>query len=736
MASPWAFSGESAGIGAGDHVTLVDGATFMVSGRTGDVDARGAQGLFVLDTRVVSSWTVRVAGRHVEPLSVTPNGPFSATFVGRVHVGDTIDAPVVVVQRRWVGRGMREDLEIRNYADTALELAIELTVGADFQSLFDVKAGHVVPTPAGSHRATANGVRIDSPVHDGLRSPVHATMVESELPPDVCADSDLADSACLRWTVQLAPGAAWRTCLQAVVCTSDGEIEPSHPCGSFIEEAVPVRRLRRWRESTARVDTNHRGLARAVDRSIEDLGSLRIFDPAHTDRVVVAAGAPWFMTLFGRDSLLTSWMALLVDHELARGVLAELAENQGTDVDPRSEEQPGRIMHEVRFDRLSAAVLGRGGTYYGTADATPLFVMLVAELARWSGPTADIAALLPAVDRALDWIDRFGDRDGDGFVEYLRSDPSGLEHQGWKDSWDGVRHLDGAVAVPPIALCEVQGYVYAAYRGRAALARAFGESDAVARDFDERAELLQQRFDATYWLADHGWYAIGLDHAKRPIASLTSNIGHLLWSGIVPDDRAHAVAEVLTSAPMFSGWGLRTLSADTNGYNPLSYHCGSVWPHDTALAVAGLSRYGHHDAAQRLAMALIDASAHTGGRLPELFGGFDRADLPAPVPYPASCVPQAWSAASSLLIVRALLGLEPDLLDGRVALRPRLPVGIDELAVVNIPLGRHRLDVRVQGDHVDVDLDGRRLELRAAADAPAEQISTRDDDHAITVSVT
>ncbi len=726
MTSPWAFSGESAGIGVADNVTLVDGATFMVSGRNGDVDARGAQGLFVLDTRVLSSWAVRVADRLVEPLSVTQNGPFSATFVGRVHVGDAVDAPVVVIQRRWVGRGMREDLEVRNYADVALVLEVELTVGADFQSLFDVKAGHLVPAPVGMHTPTPGGVRIDSAVDDALRSPVHATLVESAVPPDACVDHDQADGACLRWTVHIEPGAVWHTCLQLIVCTSDREIEPSHRCGSVIEEAVPVRRLRLWRESTAQIETDHRDLARAVDRSIEDLGSLRIFDPDHTDRVVVAAGAPWFMTLFGRDSLLTSWMALLVDHELALGVLAELAENQGTEFDQRSEEQPGRIMHEVRFDRLSAALLGDGGIYYGTADATPLFVMLVAELARWRGPTAEISAMMPAVDRALDWIERFGDRDGDGFVEYLRSDPNGLEHQGWKDSWDGVRHRDGTIAVPPVALCEVQGYVHAAYRGRAALARAFGEPDSVASEFDERAELLRQRFDEKFWLADLGWYAIGLDRDKRPIASLTSNIGHLLWSGIVPDEHARAIADLLTSAPMFSGWGLRTLSADAAGYNPLSYHCGSVWPHDTALAIAGLSRYGCDEAAHQLALALIGASAHLDGRLPELFGGFDRADLPAPVPYPASCIPQAWSAASSLLIVRALLGLEPDLLTGSVRLRPRLPTGIDTLGVRNIPLGQHRLGIRVRGDRVDVDLDGARIETlgpddtfgRAAGGAP------------------
>ena len=728
MSSPWAFSGESTGVGGGDNVTLVDGTTFMVAGRRGDMDARGPQGLFVLDTRVLSSWTVRVAGRLVEPLSVTPNGPFSSTFVGRVHVGDTVDAPVVVVQRRSVGRGMREDLEVRNYAGAVLELDIELGVDADFHSLFDVKAGHAVHHPTRRYRVVPGGLGIDAPVLDDARSPVDATVIASTEPPEARIHGDRPDAASLSWTVTLEPGATWQTCLQVSVSASGHQIEPSHPCGSVIDDTIPTRRLRRWRESTARVETDHSDLAHAVRQSVEDLGALRIFDPQHTDRVVVAAGAPWFMALFGRDSLLTSWMALIVDHELARGVLAELAESQGARVNPRTEEQPGRIMHEIRFDRLSSSLLGDGGLYYGTADATPLFVMLVAELARWTGPTDEIAALLPAVDRALDWVETYGDRDDDGFVEYVRSDPNGLEHQGWKDSWDGIRHADGTVAVPPIALCEVQGYVYAAHRGRAALARAFGEPDAAVREHEQRAELLRRRFDEAFWLPDVGWYAVGLDQDKRPIASLTSNIGHLLWTGIVPDDRASELAELLTSPAMFSGWGLRTLAADAVGYNPLSYHCGSVWPHDTALAIAGLARYGCDDAAHRLALALVATSAHNGGRLPELFGGFDRSDLPEPVPYPASCTPQAWSAASSLLIVRALLGLEPDLLAGRVEVRPRLPDGITSLGVVNVPLGSHRLNVHVRGDHVEVALDG------ISIDALAGRSGTDTSDLAVTVT--
>ena len=691
--SPWTFAGGSAAVAGEGAVTLVDGTSFMVCRRSGDIHGQGPLGLFMLDTRVLSLWQLTVSGAPIQPLLVTPNGPFSATFVGRIDNASSADSAITVVQRRHVGQGMREDLDVRNHGSDRLDLRVELLVAADFGSVFDVKAGREMSRSAVLPEPDNGGIRIVAPESsDGV---VEATTITCSVRPD------RTNGEGLMWDLSLEPGQRWSTCLLVEVTTAGRRLAASYPCGQPVEEAIPVNRLRQWRETVARVSTDDPALATAVSRASEDLGALRIFDPDHPDRVVVAAGAPWFMTLFGRDSLLASWMSLPLDQDLARGVLLELTDQQGSRVDRKSEEQPGRILHEVRFDSASARLLGGSNTYYGSIDATPLFVMLVAELARWTGITPTIEAFLPAVDQAMNWIIEYGDRDGDGFVEYLRSDPSGLENQGWKDSWDGVRHLDGRIASGPIALCEVQGYVYAAYRGRAALARAQGEIR-TAEVNDLRADELRARFDAQFWMDDLGWFAIGLDGEKNPIASLSSNIGHLLWTGIVNDDRAEAVADQLGGPSMFSGWGVRTLSAGNHGYNPLSYHCGSVWPHDTALAIAGLARYGCDQTAQRLTNGLLAASSWSDGRLPELFAGFDREDLPSPVPYPASCSPQAWAAASPLLLVRAMLGLEPDLLSGRFRLRPRLPDGIDSLVMTDIPFGDRRVTVAATGDTVEV----------------------------------
>ena len=704
--SPW-----SSGVSDGrqtDSVNLVDGTTFAVSGRSGTIGEGATQGLYLLDTRVVSRWRVEVDGWELEPLAFVPSGPFSGTFVSRAVRGGEADSPIVVMQRRYVGRGMREDLEIRNHGP-AHQLTVRLCVATDLAGLFAVKAGHTVGGPDLRAVASPEGLRFEAEgasagLGNGIVGGVAGVIVRSGTPPDEVGAADGA----LSWHLTLAEGERWATCVEVAAVADGVEVPPSHPCGEPIEHTTPVGRLRRWREEAPRLASGDAALDRTISRSIDDLGSLRIFDPDHVDRVVVAAGAPWFMALFGRDSLLSSWMALPFGQQLAAGVLAELADNQGTRINRRTEEEPGRILHEVRFDALSAQLLGGANTYYGTADATPLFVMLGAELARWTGPTDAIEALLPAIDRALAWVDQFGDRDGDGFVEYLRTHDSGLEHQGWKDSWDGIRHADGSVAEPPIALCEVQGYVFAALRGRASLARAFGEGAEVAARYEERADDLRKRFDAAFWLDDVGWYAVGLDAAKRQITSLTSNIGHLLWTGIVLPERAERVAAHLRSSEMFTGWGLRTLAADAAGYNPLSYHCGSVWPHDTALAVAGLSRYGFDAEAQMVTRALIEAAAASGGRLPELFGGFARDDVEAPVRYPTSCSPQAWAAAAPMLLLRSMLGLEPDVAERRVRLRPRLPVEVGRLVLRGVLIGGRRIDIEAEGDHAHVsgtDLD-------------------------------
>ncbi len=420
----------------------------------------------------------------------------------------------------------------------------------------------------------------------------------------------------------------------------------------------------------------------------------RIFDPDYPERVVVAAGAPWFMTVFGRDSLLTAWMALLVDPDLARGVLQTLARFQGTDVDPRHDEEPGRILHEMRFGDAASLSLGGGSIYYGTADATPLFVMLLGELRRWGVARELVDELRPNAVRAIEWIEQFGDADGDGYVEYRRATDRGLANQGWKDSWDGIRYGDGRVAEAPIALCEVQAYTYGAYLASAHFAFEAGDTATYDR-FRLKAAQLKAAFNRDFWLEDKGWYAVGLDADKRPIDSLTSNIGHCLWTGIVDEDKARRVAEALVSPSMFTGWGLRTLSRDSGGYNPISYHCGSVWPHDTTIVAAGLARYGFDGAAQQLIFGLLDAASVQGGRLPELFSGLDRDELTVPVGYPTSCSPQAWAAASPLLCLRTLLRLDPWIPYGKIWLSPNLPETIGYLKVEGIPLAGSRVTVEV-----------------------------------------
>jgi glycogen debranching enzyme len=331
---------------------------------------------------------------------------------------------------------------------------------------------------------------------------------------------------------------------------------------------------------------------------------------------------------------------------------------------------------------------------------------------------------VPAADRALEWIEKYGDRDGDLFVEYQRLSPSGLANQGWKDSWDGVTYADGRVAQAPIALCEVQGYVYAAYLARAALADDAGDAS-LARRCRDRAEVLRQAFEDAFWLPDVGWYALGLDAAKQPIDSLTSNVGHCLWSGIVAPDRSARLAELLTSPEMFTGWGVRTLASSMAAYNPMSYHNGSVWPHDSAIVAAGLKRSGHDDEALLVASGILEAAEQFDGRLPELMCGFDRTAFPSPVPYPTSCSPQAWAAAAPLELLRVLLGAEPDVPGGGVTLSPRLPEGWGELQLENVPLGGSRVSVRARGRQAYVT--GLPPRLRLSASGMERDRSRRQD---------
>jgi glycogen debranching enzyme len=500
------------------------------------------------------------------------------------------------------------------------------------------------------------------------------------------------------YEVVVPPGEEWSTCIQVTPVVDGHEVTPRYECGTPVERSTPSARLASWRRGLPTIRSDDAAFTALVDRSTEDLAALRLFDPEVPERVVVAAGAPWFMTLFGRDSLLTAWMAMLVDSDVALGTLQTLARYQGIEVNPATEEEPGRILHEMRFGESAELSLGGGHIYYGSVDATPLFVMLLGELRRWGTRRDEVDALLPAADLALAWIENFGDRDGDGYVEYQRTNDRGLRNQGWKDSHDSTRYADGRIATPPVALCEVQGYVYAALLARAHFAEELGDDEHAAR-LRRQARDLKARFNRDFWLDDLGWLAMGLDHDKRPLDALTSNMGHCLWTGILDEDKAARVGELLVSDALFSGWGVRTLADTMVGYNPISYHNGSVWPHDNAICAAGLMRYGLVDAAHRVMEGIVAAATSFDNRLPELFAGLPRsATFPFPVSYPTSCSPQAWAAASPLLMLRSMLHFEPELRHERLYLAPDVPEWIGHLSLHRIALMGGHLSIEVEGD--------------------------------------
>ena len=670
-------------------VTLVEGSTFCVSSHDGDIDPLRPDGLFVQDTRVVSRWQLRLDGMPIEPLGVVAAEPYESVFVGRAapRAGHA-EGTVIVERHRMVGQGMREDIRLRNYGSEPAGVDLTLTADADFADLFLVKEHRLAHVPPVGHRHVGGDLVywLDRPgAQRGIR---------------ISAPGALSSPNTLTFRVVVPARDEWRTTIEAVPSAQGIDLEFLYPADRPFAETAPAQRMRDWRDEVPDTVTSNRVLAEALRTSERDLGALRIQDPEHPEDDVVAAGAPWFMALFGRDSLLTGWMMLPFAPRLTLGTLRTLARLQGTRLDPRSEEQPGRILHEVRLGADLSLVLGGTNVYYGSIDSTPLFVMLVGRALRWGIPAEDLAEFRPAVELALEWIIRYGDRDGDGFVEYLRSSDRGLLNQGWKDSSDGVTFHRGTTARPPIALAEVQGYSYAAMRGGADLLRAWGD-EVAARAWDERAEALRTRFDEAFWMPAENTYALALDADKRQVDSVTSNIGHCLWSGIVPPHRADAVIDRLVAPDMFTGFGIRTLSAQSGAYNPVSYHNGSVWPHDTVLAAAGMAAYGRRDAAATVIEGLLDALEAHGGRLPELFCGFSRTEKPVPVSYPASCSPQAWAAATPFELVRIAVGLELDLPRGVARVEPT-PAIIGSVRIERLPAGPARLDITADSDHADL----------------------------------
>jgi glycogen debranching enzyme len=691
-------------------VTLVEANSFCLSDQLGDIHPGTAQGLFYRDTRVISRWELRVEGQHAEQLTALTSDALEAQFVLRVPPRPGVaDSTLLLVRGRTIGEGLTETITVHNlgHEDTALRLTLH--ADADFADLFAVREerGH-----HGTAEVAVAGAELRFTDHSdrGRGVIVGAT------------DNPVVLPGAISWRIVVPAHGRWNTRVVVQPVAGHRRIQDTRP-----DHDGPRDRMQAWHATAADLTSTNPLLNFILRQTESDLGALRI-DEGDERTAYVAAGAPWFMRLFGRDSLLTSWMALPLDSALGVSTLNRLAKLQGTTVNPITEEEPGRIVHEMR---RGCRGFEHGGAYYGSVDATPLFVMLLAECRRWGAPESEISNLLPAADAALDWIDHFGDCDGDGFVEYRRKTDRGLANQGWKDSSDAITDAAGRPAEAPIALCEVQGYAYAARLARAEIARAGGDLRRAARLTEQAAEL-KERFDQAFWAPEHGWYALALDRNKRHVDALTSNLGHCLWTGIVPDERAEEVIARLAGEDMDSGFGLRTLSSRMRAYNPMAYHSGSVWPHDTALAVAGLMRYRHVpgacELAGRLAEGLIAAALHFRGRLPELFCGFGRDQFRAPVPYPTSCSPQAWASAAPLLLVRAMLGLAPDVPQRTLDVAPLLPRRWGRLTLTNLRLGPLTVEIEAEADTIQVrslpadwTLNGERSEaaerVPAAADA-------------------
>jgi glycogen debranching enzyme len=686
-------------------LTILEGTTFCICDERGDVGGE-TSGFFAEDTRFLSILRLTIDGRAPLLLSSDKVEYFSAAFFLRNAPTERLPQDTLsVMRRRFVGAAMQDHVVLQNQSGQPVTFELELEIGSDFADIFTVKGHdfalgdplHAPPLPdlvVARFDEAENQFLLEDP-NEGGRTQV------------ILSRAGSANGSRVRFAIELAPRERWDLRVD-VVPTLDGEVVlPRAAERRFGEELAHIREsLTAWQLRVPQLRADWDDLDRAVTQSVADLAALRIRgeEDGRPGRLP-AAGMPWFMTVFGRDTMITGLQTLLLGPELACAALEELAELQAVDDDPSIDAEPGKIVHEVRHGKAAKTWFPR---YYGTVDATPLYLILVSEVWRWTDDGAFVTSLKEPVLRALEWIDAYGDRDGDGFVEYGKRSERGLDNQSWKDSGDSQRFADGRIARSPIAPCEVQGYVYDAKQRISEIAREVWRDRALALRLDREAKELRQRFNEAYWLdARGGYYALALDGDKQPVDSMCSNMGHLLWSGIVPSERVDSVVDALMSEPMWSGWGIRTMSSSDAAYNPLSYHNGTVWPHDNSVIAAGLARYERWPEAQRIVQRMLEAAAHFDHQLPEVFAGLPRSETPFPIAYPTAARPQAWAAGTPILLLQVLLGLRPD--RARHALITTAPVELPSwtgsLRLSGVAAFGRRWTVRVADGHVRVEAE-------------------------------
>ena len=676
---------------------------FALFDRFGDIVPweRGEHGLYTQDTRFVSHLELLLNGARPLHLNSSVKDDGSALIVELMNADLRRDGEVTlpkgsvhILRRKLLCDGVcHEQVRLTHHGAEPVELDVELRLDADYADLFEVRG----------IRRERHGRRLPSKVtgstltfgYEGLDGRRRRTLVRFDPRPAQLR------AGVAHFTLRLEPGDQASLRWQ-IACEVAGAVAPE-ALGHDEVWRRQEERMQRAATGRCRVRSSNPMMDRWLERSASDLDMLTTALPTGP---FPFAGVPWYSTTFGRDALITAHQCLWLRPELARGALAFLAQTQAQAEDPSVDAEPGKILHEARNSEMAATREVPFGRYYGSIDATPLFVVLAAAYWRRTADRECLESLWPHVCAALQWIERYGDRDGDGFIEYARRSADGLIQQGWKDSHDSVFHADGRMAQPPIALCEVQGYVYAAKRGGADLADAVGEPEFAARWRAEAARL-QQQFVRDFWDEELGLYALALDGAKQPCLVAASNAGHALWSGIAAPEHAARMAGRYLERDMFTGWGVRTVGAHQARYNPMSYHNGSIWPHDNAMLCEGLARYGHADAALELLEASFDTTLHfEGARLPELYCGFQRRSGEGPTRYPVACSPQAWAAGAVFMLLQACLGMEVDASARLLSFdHASLPAFLDHLRIDNLAVGDATVNLHIERQRLGVRVD-------------------------------